>query len=269
MPRLLVGQEWYESIRSQSWLERDYEAVVVNQAPQLFPSWRCVPFYETVEGEDGTRKRPDLALVDVEYRQWWVVEIELAHHNLYSHVIPQVDAFATGTYGSAHARALHSKARSLDLDRLEAMVRGEPPEVLVIVDSPSTNWAGPLRERRVGLAIVEPFRGLGTSIALRLNGDQPQPHPTILSRCSRGLIRRLLRVHSPASLPAGADVLVVEFDGAETQWAVVHLQDAVMLKPDHGDVLGDLASVDLVRRDDGGFAFQPVSTTTQSRRRPL
>lgn len=269
MPRLLVGNEWYESIRSQSWLERDYEAVVIDQSPKVFPGWRCVPFSETIEGEEGTRKKPDLALVDLDYRQWWVVEIELAHHNLYSHVIPQVDAFRTGTYGSVHANALHNKANDLDADRLQAMVRGEPPGVLVVVDSPSTEWRRPLAERRVALAVVEPFRSEGTGVALRLNGDQPQPHPQILSRCTRGIIRRLLKVHSPASLPPGMDVIAIEFDGAETSWSVVMLQDAVMLKPDRGDVLGDAASVDLVRRDDGGFAFQSVSTTAQSRRRPL
>jgi hypothetical protein len=268
--RLLIGQTWYESIRSQSWRESDYEAVVLNQAPELFPAWRCIPFNETIEGDDGTRKKPDLALVDHEYRQWWVVEVELAHHNLYGHVIPQVDAFRTGGYGPTHARALHRKAEDLDPVRLEAMILGEPPNVLVVVDSPSTAWRAPLLERRVALAIVEPFRGFGTSIALRLNGDQPEPHPTVLTRCSRsGSIRRFWKVHSPAALPPGEEVLAIEYEGIDTDWHVVHLQDAVMLKADHGDVLTEAASVDLVRRDDGGLAFRQVSTSTRSRRRPL
>lgn len=131
MARLLMGRDWLESIRSQTWRESDYEAVVLNQAPQLFPAWRCIPFNHLIVGEDGTRKKPDRALVDHEYRQWWVVEIELAHHDLYGHVIPQVDVFRTGDYGPAHAQALHQKANDLDLARLEAMVLGEPPNVLV------------------------------------------------------------------------------------------------------------------------------------------
>jgi hypothetical protein len=268
--RLLVGQDWYESIRPQSWRESDYEAVVLDQAPALFPAWRCVPFTETVEGEDGTRKKPDLALIDHEYRQWWVVEVELANHDLYGHVIPQVDVFRTGDYGEIHAYALHEKANDLDLGRLEAMILGEPPNVLVIVDSPSTNWKAPLLERRVALAVVEPFRGLGTSVALRLNGDQPEPHPTVLTRCTRnGSIRRLWKVHSPAVLPNDEGVLVIEYDGVPTAWSVVRLHDSVMLKAERGDILTEAASVDLVRLDDGGLAFMQVSISTRSRRRPL
>lgn len=270
MARLLVGAEWFESIRPQSWRESDFEAVVLAHAPRLFPAWRCVPFNATIEGEDGARKKPDLALVDHEYRQWWVVEIELAHHDLYAHVIPQVDAFRTGAYGIPHAHALHAKAGDLDPTRLEAMILGEPPKVLVIVDSPSTMWRAPLKERRVHLAIVEPFRGTGTPIALRLNGDQPEPHPTILTRCTRnGSIRRLWKVHSPASLTLSGEVLVIEYEGIESAWHVVRLHNAIMLKADHGDVLCEAVSVDLVRREDGGLAFRQVSTSTRSRRLPL
>lgn len=268
MPRLLVGNQWYDAIRSQSWFERDYEALILSRSAELFPAWRCVPFSEVVEGEDGTRKRPDLALIDLQYRHWWVVEVELSHHNLFSHVIPQVDVFRTGTYGERHADALRAKAPELDATHLETMLRGSPPDVLVVVDSPRADWSGPLRERRVQLAIVEPFRGMGPTVALRVNGDQPQPHPTMLSHCSRGAVRRLLKVHSPAALPDWEGGLMIEFQGAETRWDVVQLQDAVMLRPERGDVLGDAAAVDLVRRDDGGLAFRPISTTTQSRRRP-
>ncbi len=269
MARLLVGQTWYESIRSQSWTERDYEALVLAEAASLFPAWRCVPFDATIEGDDGVRKKPDLALIDHLYRQWWVVEIELAHHDLYSHVIPQVDAFRTGSYGAAHAAALQAKAPDLDGDRLAAMVGGEPPNVLVIVDSPNTSWHAPLRERRVQLAVVEPFRSTGTTVALRLNGDQPEPHPTILSRCTRnGTLRRFWKVHSPAALTPGEDTLLIEFQSVVTPWNVVHLHDSVMLKPEHGDVLAEANSVDLVRRDDGGLAFRQVTVTAHSRRRP-
>lgn len=270
MARLLVGNTWYESIRSQSWRESDYEALVIDQAPELFPAWRCIPFNETIEGEDGVRKKPDLALVDNLYRSWWVVEIELSHHNLRSHVIPQVDAFRTGAYGSAHAAALHVRAQDLDRDRLEAMIQGEPPGVLVVVDTPNATWRRALEERRVQLAIVEPFRSRGTTIAVRLNGDQPEPHPEHLSRCTRNpSLRRFWRVHSPATLPVGEQVLTIEYDGVDTTWHVVQLHDSVMLKSDRGDVLAEATSVDLVRREGGGFAFRQVSVSTQARRRPL
>jgi len=101
------------------------------------------------------------------------------------------------------------------------------------------------------------------------DGDQPEPHPTILSRCTRnGTLRRFWKVHSPAALTPGEDTLLIEFQSVVTPWNVVHLHDSVMLKPEHGDVLAEANSVDLVRRDDGGLAFRQVSVTAHSRRRP-
>lgn len=267
MARLLVGTQWYETVGSQSWYERDYEAVVIDRAEHLFKHWRCVPFSETVVGDDGTRKKPDLALVDHHYREWWVVEVELAHHDLNGHVLPQVDAFRTGTYEARHAAALHARAADLELGRLEAMMLGEPPRVIVLVDSPHTRWRPALHERGVGLAIVEPFRDEANQLILRLNGDQPEPPAKVLSRCSRHqVMRRLWKVHSPASLPGSPDEpLVIEYEGISNPWTRVTLHDAVMLQAGRGDILADLAAVDLVRRDDGALMFTAI-TTLRSRR---
>lgn len=264
MPRLLVGALWYEAITSRSWMERDFERVVIDRAGQLFPGWRCAEFRETVEGEDGVRKQPDLALVDRECRQWWVVEVELAHHDLYSHVLPQVDAFRSGRYGDRHAAALARALPDLGLERLKLMMRGVPPDVLVLVDSPSTNWRRPLREHGVSLGVVEPFRDEANHLILRLNGDQPELPGDVISRCSRWELRRLWRIHSPATLTeTAAEPLVIEYEGVLSEWHIVRLADSIMIKPLRGDVLAELAVVDLLRREDGTLSFQPIQPRTR------
>lgn len=268
MPRLLVNGLWYEAIASRSWMERDFERIVIARAEQLFPGWRCAEFRETVEGEDGVRKRPDLALVDRHCRQWWVVEVELAHHDLYSHVLPQVDAFRTGRYGDRHAIALATALPDLGIDRLTLMMLGVPPQVLVLVDSPNTNWYRPLREHGVGLGIVEPFRDESNHLILRLNGDQPELPGEVISRCSRWQqLRRLWKVHSPATLTEQVDeTLVIEYQGVLSEWHIVRLSNSILIQPLRGDVLVDLMVAELLRREDGTLSFEAIQPRPRRRR---
>ncbi|HSH58496.1 MAG TPA: hypothetical protein VK988_02425 [Acidimicrobiales bacterium] len=268
MPRLLVGTQWYEAIASRSWIERDFERVLIDRAEQLFPSWRCAEFRETIEGEDGVRKQPDLALVDRHCRHWWVVEVELAHHDLHNHVIPQVDAFRTGRYGERHAVALARALPELGLERLRLMMLGVPPEVLVLVDSPNTAWSKPLREHGVLLGVVEPFRDENNQLILRLNGHQPDLPGEIISRCSRRPdLRRLWKVHSPATLIEGDQTpVVIEYQGVQSEWSIVRLSNAIFMQPVRGDVLVDLTVVELLRQEDGTLSFEPVQPQPRRRR---
>jgi hypothetical protein len=268
MPRLLVNNSWYEAVSSRSWYESDYERLVIDRAAELFTSWRCVPFKATVVGDDGARHKPDLALVDAHYRHWCVVEIELAHHDLYGHVMPQVETFRTGNYTSEHATALAATGASLDIKRLQPMMLGDPPDVLVVVDSPNVDWRPVLRARGVGMAVVEPFRDANNHLILRLNGDQPELPSRILTRCIRHTYKRLWRVQSPAALPVTADgeSLMIEFAGTSTAWRRVNLADTIMLQASRGDVLADLAAADLVLREDGSLAFVPVTAIRRRRR---
>lgn len=262
MARVLFGQVWFDSIRSQSWYEADYEKIIFDRGQDLFSQWITVQFKTNVIGEDGATKRPDLALIDRSYREWWVVEVELAHHDLFTHVMPQVEAFRTATYERRHAEYLHARNPMLDLNRLSEMMLGLPPEILVIVDRPDTDWLPVLRARGVHLSIVEPFRGPSDNLLLRINGHRPEPPASVLSRCSRHQMRRLWRVHSPAALPPSTgdnEILEIEFDGSVTQWARLKIANAVMLRALRGDILTGWRSADLVRGEDGGLKFKPVT----------
>lgn len=261
MPRIVYGNATFEPVSSRSWYERDFEAMVLARAAQIFPRWICVPFYMSVEGPDGTVRKPDLALIDTHYREWWVVEIELHHHDLYAHVLPQIEVFVSGRYEAAHAGWLASKHPTLNRDRLAEMMLGVPPQVLVVVDSLSTDWAGPLAAAGAKLAIAEPFRNVADEHLLRINGMQPEPLGETLTRCSRHL-RRLWRVESPAALPAELPDggYSIEYEDVAVVWSVVRAQDMVFLKPVRGDVLSGLSVVDLTLRDDGTLEFLKPKT---------
>src|SRR5687768_12685725 len=136
MGRILVHGVWYDQLADAALYEVEYERIVVDHAPSLFPQFRVVPFKCTVEAEDEDSKQPDLALISHDYRDWWVVEVELAHHDFDGHVLPQVRTLARGIYGDSHAAHLCRKAPDLDRERIESMMKGRQPKVLVVLNAP-------------------------------------------------------------------------------------------------------------------------------------
>ncbi len=76
MSRVLIRGDWYRRLASTSLLEAEYQRMLLEHAPRLFPEYDLVPFDADIESEHGTRK-PDFALIEKGYRRWWVVEVEL------------------------------------------------------------------------------------------------------------------------------------------------------------------------------------------------
>src|SRR6266853_4682229 len=102
MPRLLVGSDWYEPLDGAALYEQEFERVLFQRAPSLFPGYVPVRFKKLVYSEtDGARA--DYALVEAQYRDWWIVEVEMGHHSLEDHVLPQVAILARAHYGEEEA----------------------------------------------------------------------------------------------------------------------------------------------------------------------
>jgi hypothetical protein len=133
-----------------------------------------------VHSPRGTAKA-DLALIEREYRKWWVVEVELAHHPLGAHVLPQVDKLANANYGSDVAEYLAAHVAALDLTSLQHMLKGAQPQVLVIANRYVPSWVEPLSAYGALLSVVEVFRSDRNVHVLRVNGDYPEPPGDILS----------------------------------------------------------------------------------------
>lgn len=262
MARIFFKESWFNSVRSNSWNEIDFENVVISKAGNLFPGWIPVKFRADVVGNDGVTKRPDLALIDPKYRKWCVVEVELAHHDLYAHVLPQIEVFCSGSYGNEHAQYLKGQNDRLDLLRMIQMMNGLAPEVLVVVDRPDTNWKKPLKQAGALLGIIEPFRGPNDEILFRINGDQVELPGQTLTRCSRHL-RRYWKVHSPATLPASTRedrFLEIEASGVPMLWNRINLADSVMLTAvGPGDALEGISLADIVSEDDGRLRFVTIA----------
>ena len=258
MARLLVGDNWYEGIASTESYEREFERLIVQAASTIFPGWHLVPFRDNVYSEQGCR-RPDYALIDRHYRCWWVVEVEMAHHSLYGHVIPQVEVFWAGEYTELHAVALAHQNTELSVELLQTMMRGSRPGIYVLVNIPCPSWERPLAQYGVRLGVVELFRSQWNELALRINGFIPEPPRESLTLCRRDpLIPSLLRVDSPAALPIepGGSALF-ELDGRLTEWVRRDTGSMTYLCPRRESPMDTERTFELQEREDGTLVLVP------------
>lgn len=259
--RLLLSEEWFDAVSSEGQYESDFESVILSRADSLFPHFHVVPFRLAVESEEG-RKVPDLALVDHSYRFWWVVEVEMAHHSLFGHVIPQVEVFARGKYGREHADYLASRGRDLDRAALQDMILGAQPRVLVVVNRNVPDWIEPIHRLDAKVAVVEVFRSGRNQHILRVNGDYPEGvEAHIVSLCRLdSMLPNLLQVDSPAALGiAVGEKVAIEFNGGLTNWSRLDSADTVWLIPSGRNPLAANQEYQIMRDADRRLILRQIS----------
>ena len=231
MPRILINGTWYDPVSAASLYEADYEAAILQHSAVLFPGFICVKFKTEVDSEYGKGK-PDLALIDHLYRAWYVIEVELDTHSLRWHVDDQVKKFAYGFYHSGHADALCKNTPALDHARVNSMLLGEQPRVLVLVTSHQPAWSARLAKYGAGVGVIELFRDDLDNALLLVNGDQPVAlDRTILTECTpEPLLNKALKLHSPAPFE-GQNELDLLYEGHSTRWQIIRVKDAAWLTP--------------------------------------
>lgn len=157
MARILIDGVWYEEISPRALYETEFEQLLISQVSLLCPNYLAVPFKILVSSEEDRRKA-DFALIDKEYREWWVVEVELGHHSLEGHVLPQVRTLSRASYGLPEAEYIHKRLPSLDQRAVLDMMKGKQPQVLVVVNTPKPDWTKALAPHGAAVAVFEVFR---------------------------------------------------------------------------------------------------------------
>ena len=231
--RLLINNEWFDAVSSEGQYESDFEAIVLSHATLLFPDYHAIQFKARVESEVGA-KIPDFALIDKQYRHWWVVEVEMAHHSLQGHVLPQVETFATGQYGAEHAEYLATHSTAIERGQANDMIRGAQPRVLVIVNQNTPTWVGPIHRLDGLVTVVEVYRSDRNQHAFRINGDNLTVIPwRQVSACRLDpLLPGLLQIDSPAALEiTHGHRISIGFRGGQTEWERTDVSNQVWLSP--------------------------------------
>ena len=259
MARLLIDDEWYEAIDGRSWYERDFEAVIEAHATSLFPGCHILPFKIAVESEHD-RKIPDLALIDHEYRQWSVIEVEMAHHSLNNHVLPQVEVFSRGAYGEAHVDYLARQSPDLDRVALLDMVKGAQPRVVVVVNEDVPAWTQPIRNVGGEVLVVEVFRSLRNRHSFRVIGEYAVAMlAEVVTACrADSMLPNLVVVDSPAGLGVDhGERIEIAFNDRLTEWERMDVSDSVWLRPVKRSPLALGEEYEIRRTQSGRLAFRP------------
>ena len=260
MAKVLFENNWYDELSPTGVYETVYEGMVKAHAPNLWPRFHGVHFKSNVyAGAEGAT--PDFALVEHNYTEWWIVEVELAHHSFESVVLPQVRKLAEAKYGDEEAEKLHKACGKLDLAKVKLMLKEHQPRVLVVVNKPKLEWIKPLANFDAVLAVFEVFQSDDGKRLFRVNGEHPIGPAEIISICRPDdLMRRWLRVETPAGLrvPHGHKIFVV-FNDHITEWDRFADSGKVWLYPPNGpNPLSDKFDYELIRRGDAQFMFREI-----------
>lgn len=255
--KLVANGQVFTGLGTSEMFEIEFERLIAQAAPQLFPGWHFVPFQAPVTSSRGDTRKPDFALIDQRYRAWWVVEIEMAQHPFENHVMPQVEVLWDGLFGEEHVRYLLEQAPHLDQQALQSMMRGEHPRVYVLVNMPCPEWETPLVRFGAALGVVQVLRSDQNRYALCLDGFQPEPPGISVTRCHRdSTIQKFMVVESPAALPRPVvGPLTIQFDGVASNWNRTDTKSSVYLVPQRGDPLGSSKVAEIQCRDDGTLVW--------------
>jgi hypothetical protein len=167
-----------------------------------------------------------------------------------------------GRYGQEYAAYLHSNDPSLDLARLGAMLRGNPPDVLVLVNKPDDEWRRELRRYGAHMMVFEIFRSVSNRHIFLIDGEPPRVMHDILTELSFGLLPRCLAVGSPATLTFGTGVRIPIFvDDQLTYWERFQSATGVYLTPIGAMPINPGQKYVLVKMENGDYAIRPVKPT--------
>ena len=128
MSEIFAGAARYQSIRLR---EDEFEGVIDQYSETLFPGYHETEWKPLLRSRDQ-HCRPDRLLIGRDYRDWWVVEVELSSHPD-SHFEQQFENLSEALYGPHLADAILELIPGLDAIRLERLLR-QKPGLLCVVD---------------------------------------------------------------------------------------------------------------------------------------
>lgn len=260
MPRLFHRDEWFDELSPNALTEGEFESLLVQNADIIRTDAVIVPFKKTVYAADGSA-RADLAIVSRDYRDWVIVEVEMARHDLYRHVVPQVRILREAVYTQEYVDYLHSKHSDFETEKLSDMLRGAPPEVLVLVNKPDDEWRRELRRYGAHMMVFEIFRSISNKHIFVIDGEPPRlAHSFITELSFSNLLPRCLFVRSPAALTfKQGDRISILVEDQMTFWERFHTATDVFLTPVAGMPIAPGQKYALVQMESGQLAIRPLT----------
>ena len=258
MAKILHNNIWYSPVDSRSIYEIDYEKKILANAESLFPGYVCMQFKKTVESIYGVAI-PDLVLIDKDYREWIIIEVELEHHALQGDVEDQIMKFAAGQYTEEHARYLVEKNPTLEYEKLKTLMRTMQPRISVMVPVSKPAWSNNLLKHKATIAVIEIWGDDTGRYLMRVNGEQPIVlKKTFLTNVFRGTITKKELTIENASVLPDSDLMQIYIDSSFSTWKIVRTAVGAWLFPQGKSPIDELSALSfkLLVNDSGDYILE-------------
>lgn len=258
MRRFSANNESFYQLGKSELPEFIFEQKLIRLLPPIFEELHVIPFKLPVSSKDFGTASGDLALIDVQYRFWIIVEVELVSHSLFSHVLPQVKALKYAYYSGDVADYIYRQSNVFELEKLKLMLKGESPRVVVIANDYIEEWHRRLHQERVDLLVGSIFESKHGHEALELIGDLPAMDRRVVSRVEFvPTLPTVIRLSSPASIiqDARSDLYIV-FDDQISVWSHLETKDEVWLISRTSNPLNRHRKYSIVINDFGELEFE-------------
>jgi hypothetical protein len=206
------GKNYYR----RSWNnEYEFEQFVFSVARDLFPTFNCYKFKVDIYSEYMSKTmRADLILVEENYSNYIIVEVELITDNI-SHVKEQAEVFSTANYTKNMAEYLCRNNQQVDFDRLYDLFSYQNPTVLVLLNDSriSEKWKDGCVDRNVHLTFLEVFKSETREPIFRYTGYIPKPIENNIINGKKSIYMNNLIVEEPNRIESDSENIVQILDG--------------------------------------------------------
>jgi hypothetical protein len=227
--RIFLRNNKFHKILPSSFHEGEFERIITLQAPDLYPDYYVIPFKKTVVSPHGNKK-PDLVFIAKDYRDWYIVEVEMAYHSFESHIEPQIHSLATAKYDDDDViKYICRQCASLDSTKTSELIGNEPAKILLILNEFNDSWAMELKSKYgVITSVFEVFYNSDSGFqiespyqAYAISHNYPVYSLSVTTECSIHPHYAYLGVddNSNLRLKPGEEV-ILEFNGCVTFWKV-------------------------------------------------
>lgn len=131
--------------------ENEFEKIVLGQFKSIFGENTILFGKQKIKTETGIGSIPDAFVICPDIKKWFIIEVELATHDVYRHIIPQITKFKnaltaltrktlTKFFDGNITNDLHKMAawntatKNKDIYRELSEIIDEDPELLIIID---------------------------------------------------------------------------------------------------------------------------------------
>lgn len=260
MRTLIHNHKVYEQMFYDN--EEHFEDIAKKQLTEILNDFIVAKFKALVLGDEGIRRRPDLALVHRKYLMWVVVEVELEHHSLDHHVYPQMQALASGNYDTDHAEYLAKSNEEIDLLKVRDLVAYLPPRVMTVVNSRRVldkGWEILESDLQVNLTFLEVYRSESGNSIYSLSGYTPHINPERIVGVKTHAFMNALFCSKPDAIPvASSDTLRMLFEGVPIDWQVLKTADSAVLIPRRSVLLRKDRNYEILRAEAGHLVLRSL-----------